>query len=704
MAGGFDAEAARAAGYSEGDIVDFLARENRFDAGAARQSGYSDAEIIQHLSGPAPAPREVPPAPALSGGLQGAAMQGLTFGFGDEFNAAVRATVQGLPGMQGAPTWGERYDSALGRERTAANEYRRDSPIAAAAGNIVGGVANPLGRLPIFNPGTSASLPGAMVRGAAAGAAAGGVTGFGEGEGGLEGRAGSALVGGGLGAVVGGAVPALVEGGRAVAGAVGRRVSPASGAQDAERIILRDLARDGMTPDELLARVQESRAAGRPETIADLGGGNVLGTSAAVARAPGQGRQAATDLVEARGGRAQAERLTAEVRRAVSGDDFRATVSDLTAQRSRTAAPLYDRAYAVQLPDDPRLNSFLTDPDVAAGVRRGLDLARREALADPNALPFRPADLGVDVAQDGSISLTGGASTRLLDIAKRGMDAMIDGATDGAERRSLRQVRNAMVARLDELNPAYAQARAAYAGPSASLDALAMGRRLLTEGVDAAEETARDIARLSPSEREFFRTGVARALTDRISAAGDNADLTRLRQVWQSDRVRERLRAAFDSDADFRAFAGALDAEARMAATNRAVAPNAGSQTAPLQERMADLRNPPSGSPVVDPNRQAMSGGLGRDLMDAWRTGGITAPVPRIIQRLQEGAQQSRLERNMDTLAPMLFGRDPAEQEKVARAIMARALGDRRTQQVINPRIRAIARGLAVGGAIEAND
>lgn len=46
----FDIEGARKAGYSDTEIADHLATENKFDAAGARKSGYGDAEIISHLS------------------------------------------------------------------------------------------------------------------------------------------------------------------------------------------------------------------------------------------------------------------------------------------------------------------------------------------------------------------------------------------------------------------------------------------------------------------------------------------------------------------------------------------------------------------------------------------------------------------------------------------------------------------------------
>ena len=49
----FDVEGAKKAGYSPGEIADFLAAENNFDAAAARESGYKDEEILSFLT-PAP--------------------------------------------------------------------------------------------------------------------------------------------------------------------------------------------------------------------------------------------------------------------------------------------------------------------------------------------------------------------------------------------------------------------------------------------------------------------------------------------------------------------------------------------------------------------------------------------------------------------------------------------------------------------------
>ncbi|API60527.1 hypothetical protein BSL82_15590 [Tardibacter chloracetimidivorans] len=62
---GFDVAAAKQAGYSDAEIADFLAKDQKFDTSGARKAGYSDGEIISHLSSvPSPKPAGKPAAPS----------------------------------------------------------------------------------------------------------------------------------------------------------------------------------------------------------------------------------------------------------------------------------------------------------------------------------------------------------------------------------------------------------------------------------------------------------------------------------------------------------------------------------------------------------------------------------------------------------------------------------------------------------------
>lgn len=85
----FDVDAAAKAGYSPGEIADFMAQGAKFDAEAARKSGYSDKEIISHLAGPAPAR---PTGEQVTRGV------GI---FGQGINDSLASMVGGIPDLVG---------------------------------------------------------------------------------------------------------------------------------------------------------------------------------------------------------------------------------------------------------------------------------------------------------------------------------------------------------------------------------------------------------------------------------------------------------------------------------------------------------------------------------------------------------------------------------------------------------------------------
>lgn len=74
----FDVAGARAEGYSDAEIADYLASQSKFDAAAARTEGYSDSEIIAHLQPPKPPATFKDRALALGAGLNAGMIQTLT--------------------------------------------------------------------------------------------------------------------------------------------------------------------------------------------------------------------------------------------------------------------------------------------------------------------------------------------------------------------------------------------------------------------------------------------------------------------------------------------------------------------------------------------------------------------------------------------------------------------------------------------------
>lgn len=125
------------------------------------------------------------------------ALQGLTFGFGDEAVAAIRPYLHE----------GETYDSALKDQRDALAQAREDRPGYAYGGEIAGAMAVPTTVL-----GQGGGLGARIAGSAATGAGQGALYGFGTGEGGAEERTRSALASGAVGGAIGAVLPAIGAG------------------------------------------------------------------------------------------------------------------------------------------------------------------------------------------------------------------------------------------------------------------------------------------------------------------------------------------------------------------------------------------------------------------------------------------------------------------------------------------------------------
>lgn len=93
----FDVEGARAAGYTDAEIADYLANQSGFNAVAAREEGYTDAEIVDHLAGVAPKPKPKKQEPDRSAAQYAGVLTSAL---------APYATVAGLGAAAGAPLAG----------------------------------------------------------------------------------------------------------------------------------------------------------------------------------------------------------------------------------------------------------------------------------------------------------------------------------------------------------------------------------------------------------------------------------------------------------------------------------------------------------------------------------------------------------------------------------------------------------------------
>jgi hypothetical protein len=148
---------------------------------------------------------------------------------------------------------------------------------------------------------------------------------------------------------------------------------------------------------------------------------------------------------------------------------------------------------------------------------------------------------------------------------------------------SLDQFRRAYLGELDGLDTsgAYAGARASWAGPSASMDAVRAGQAVLNR---RPEEIAADVARLrqtSPGDLEFYRLGAADAIKEKIAKTGMGGD--EAKRLVGNQYTQQQLRPLFDAQPDYDRFIKSVTAENRMFETRQRLV--GGSQTA---ERLAE--------------------------------------------------------------------------------------------------------------------
>lgn len=537
---------------------------------------------------------------------------------------------QNAPFAASHPTWNDVGN--LGGEIVAT------APVLGAAGKLVAGglsgagaalgdtaLGNMLvagGRLASGTVGGS-GLPGALgktaslaVRGAGVGAGFNALTGGNPLSGAKWGAIGAPLAVGGMKLAGAIATPAARIVGNTVA-----ELSPQWATHTAISRVGNALTLDNVTPSQVAQRMREMGPEATPaDAVASLTGGvNVRNMAEVAANSPGVGASQANDVLRSRAEGAQ-QRVNDAIKTATGAQgNVYADADALMQQRSTAAKPLYDKALAQTLEPTPRLMQFMTSPVFQAAMKDGAQIARIDALKNGEA--FDPAQYAVQTAADGSPQAV---SMTAANAAKIGLDNMIEKSIDPATRRAdatgraLVGLRNEFVNYLDSANPDYAAARAAWSGPSSSLDALALGRKALTSD---AEVTSANVAGMTPSDKQFFLSGVTRALQDKINAAQDGADVTR--KIFGNSLIRSRIKAAFDDPEAFNAFEQQMRNEAVFAANKNAIL--AGSPTA---RRMAGqtaqgvFAEPGIGANLLTGNVGNAAVGVGRALTRAASTPG----------------------------------------------------------------------------------
>jgi hypothetical protein len=522
----------------------------------------------QQMMQPSQAYRAGERRPELGRGIVNAT-QGPLFGFADELLGAGAAAVDKITGRNPGVPFKDLYQGYRDSVRGASESYGKERPVASTVAQVAASVPAASVTLPLKVAATAGQRLAAAAK---LGAAYGGISAVGEADDMSDATGQKMMLGMGVGGALGPAANVVGAGAGATYRGVASRFNRGS-AQDyamsrVANSFLRDSQPGANTLDEARARLREL---GPEARLADLGGGegqNARGLLDTMAILPGATKNEAEAAIRSR----QVSRPARldEATNAATGANGRrlyGTVNDLITQRRTDSDPLYAQVRSMSIPADPAIAEM-----VSAANRLGL---HREAAqtAEREGLPF--------TLQAGATQYAMGD----LDLIKRAVDdkigaAMRAGKNDTA--RSWRLYRDRLVGHLDPATGgAYAQARSAYAGPSAMIDAAEQGRTFLNGNI-VPDQLRADLNMLGASERDAFMVGVNEAL--RLKA-GAQAGQTELMGLWKNRNLQERLRAVFPDQQAYDAFARRMANEDRL---NRLTGVGRGSQTASRQAALDD--------------------------------------------------------------------------------------------------------------------
>lgn len=581
--------------------------------------------------------------PPVEAGFGRSVLQGLTFNFADEIEAALRS----------GSLSNKEYENQLARVRAGIKEYEQQYPGRAFAGEMIGGLA-PTAAALIAAPFTGgATAPAAIagatrmavkaptlgkiaLRGAGYGAASGTVSGAGGAEGGLEKRLAGAGMGGATGAVFGGSSPVVTQavssGGKAVKGLF-TPTQPQDALTKAQELIAKKLAQEGIDPAELARqRARISLFDPRDETLADYGGESMRRLARGAMAIP-QSAQTETRQMLIERAKGAGPRVTQDITdlTAVGARDIQDVADEIIANRAKLAAPLYEEARSAGQISSPKLDNLLT---------KSKDI--QQAIGDARRLP-QFADLPDNdmVMLDKAYKYVGG-------IANKARKA---GETNRAN--DLDDLRIDLLNAIKEKVPVYGKAVNTFFDESLLNDALEAGSKNFLK--KKPSEINRELAKFSDdSERQMYRLGAIQSVRDNIYATPEMSDIAN--KYLNSREMRDRMRTVFNSQGEYETFIKNLERERQMAITRSRI--EGGSQSTPIAQDIAELAGP-APSEIISAGGQLMRGDLiggGLNLMGqlAPRLQGMNENVAEQVARNVLNPSFVQQQELLTSLTPMM--------------------------------------------------
>lgn len=592
--------------------------------------------------------------------------QGVSLGFADELEAAVRNPLSALGSALGLSE-GKNYSERLEIIRNKLDSYRSENPLEAMALEM-GGAILPTLAAGAFTAGTGGAAVGASTaarlgataaRAAKVGAAEGAVAGFGAGEGGLEERAKSAALGGTIGGTIGAVAPIAVQQtgrlGRNVLDAVG--VGGADRAQKvAERKVLEGISRDKMTPEQAAARLQEARDLGVDDiTIADLGE-NLRGAGWKAQAMPNERRQAVLEQFSERQS-GQAEQISEQAARlsGAEGSTGIQYLDELAEKVQRESGPAYRKAYGVDLDAAP-FQSMARSKVIQDAYKKSVELADIDPDIDISGMPSDLGDFLGDAASAGERVLM---PTEVAHDIKKGLDALIEAETDTLtgkatpRGRKLTKLKKSWDAEIASQNDAYRAANTNFADNARLKSAYETG---FDFNKTPEEQLAKMVNKMTPAEKEALRVGLISQVEELASKTGDASDF--VKTVFGTPRRRAALRLSFDNAKQFEQFEKMMKLQTDKMRTQRKVF--GGSDTA---ERLLQ-----TGDSALDP---ASIYGIGARAATGDFLGAGTMAGSKAASRLQ-----GMNEKSAANISEMLFNADPKTQLEILQRLTQRETSD----------------------------
>lgn len=471
-------------------------------------------------------------------------------------------------------------------------------------------------------------------------------------------------------------IAAAVRGVSKTGGAALDKIHAYRAVAPAERKIAKEITRigEGSYGRGVRTLAQRLKESGPDAALVDAMGMGGQKMARAAANVPGVSAEIADEFVSQRAG-LRGENLQRAADRLAPRRNLVEYDKQMRAAQTAISEPLYTKAFRANLQmESPEINKILNTPAGSEALRRAVMTMRNDrklvSAVDPEltAALREAVELGKADAVPGGVGR--GLKMRTLDYVKQQLYDMEQGAkgvddfgrkVDTADSRAIRSLRQSLTSEMDNLDVtakagpvarkaeggAYQQARAEFRNMASQRTALADGTKFINGDADV---TAEALSKMTPPEKDAFRVGARKAITELINRDTKSA-ITKFADkkagFWG------RLKTVFPDEESFEAFRADVSKEIDKAIVDGFIGPRAGSQTAGLQQDIAGLSSVPSG--LVDAVPSMVQGNWATALRQAY--GGVKDRLTQPNQATAEG------------LARMLLTSDVAGRDAVMKRL-----------------------------------